>query len=122
MTRGSSPCRRWSIGVPQRKPSKQEIQERCIYAMINEGALLLEEGIAVRASDIDIVYASGYGFPRYRGGPMFYADTVGLKVIYDKIMEFQKTLDPQYWRPAPLLEKLAKAGSSFAQWQAERKV
>jgi 3-hydroxyacyl-CoA dehydrogenase len=110
------------LGVPQRKPSKQEIQERCLYAMINEGALLLEEGIAVRASDIDIVYASGYGFPRYRGGPMFYADTVGLKVIYDKIMEFQKTLDPQYWQPAPLLEKLARAGSSFAQWQAERKV
>jgi 3-hydroxyacyl-CoA dehydrogenase len=109
------------LGVPQRKPSKQEIQERCLYAMINEGALLLEEGIAVRASDIDIVYASGYGFPRYRGGPMFYADTVGLKVIYDKIMEFQKTLDPQYWQPAPLLEKLARAGSSFAQWQAERK-
>jgi len=110
------------LGVPQRKPSRQEIQERCLYAMINEGALLLEEGIAIRASDIDIVYASGYGFPRYRGGPMFYADTVGLKAIYDKILEFQKTLDPQYWQPAPLLEKLAKAGSSFAQWQAERKV
>jgi 3-hydroxyacyl-CoA dehydrogenase len=110
------------LGVPQRKPSKQEIQERCLYAMINEGALLLDEGIAVRASDIDIVYTSGYGFPRYRGGPMFYADTVGLKVIYDKILEFQKTLDPQYWQPAPLLEKLARAGSSFAQWQAERKV
>jgi len=110
------------LGVPQRKPSKQEIQERCFYSMINEGALLLEEGIAVRASDIDIVYTSGYGFPRYRGGPMFYADTVGLKVIYDRILEFRKTLDPQYWQPAPLLEKLAKAGSSFAQWQAERKV
>jgi 3-hydroxyacyl-CoA dehydrogenase len=110
------------LGVPQRKPSKQEIQERCLYAMINEGALLLEEGIAIRASDIDIVYTAGYGFPRYRGGPMFYADTVGLKVIYDKILEFQKVLDPQYWQPAPLLEKLAKAGSSFAQWQAERKV
>ena len=109
------------LGVPQRKPSKQEIQERCLYAMINEGALLLEEGIAVRASDIDIVYASGYGFPRYRGGPMFYADTVGLKVIYDRILEFRETLDPQYWQPAPLLEKLAKAGSSFAQWQAGQK-
>jgi 3-hydroxyacyl-CoA dehydrogenase len=109
------------LGVPQRKPAKQEIQERCLYAMINEGALLLEEGIAIRASDIDIVYTSGYGFPRYRGGPMFYADTVGLKVIYDRILEFQKTLDPQYWQPAPLLEKLALAGSSFAQWQAERK-
>jgi len=108
------------LGVPQRKPSKQEIQERCLYAMINEGALLLEEGIALRASDIDIVYTAGYGFPRYRGGPMFYADTVGLKAIYDKILEFRKVLDPQYWQPAPLLEKLAKAGSSFAQWQAGR--
>ena len=101
---------------------KQEIQERCLCSMINEGARILEEGVACRASDIDIVYTAGYGFPGYRGGPMFYADTVGLKVIYDKIMEFQKTLDPQYWQPAPLLEKLARAGSSFAQWQAERKV
>ncbi len=108
------------LGVPQRKPAKQEIQERCLYAMINEGALLLEEGIALRASDIDIVYTAGYGFPGYRGGPMFYADTVGLKAIYDKILEFRKVLDPQYWQPAPLLEKLAKAGSSFAQWQAGR--
>ncbi|MFA6310085.1 MAG: 3-hydroxyacyl-CoA dehydrogenase NAD-binding domain-containing protein [Sterolibacterium sp.] len=108
------------LGVPQRKPSKQEIQERCLYSMINEGALLLEEGIALRASDIDMVYTAGYGFPRYRGGPMFYADTVGLKVIYDKIMAFQQTLDPQYWQPAPLLKKLALAGSSFAQYQAEQ--
>ena len=107
------------LNIPQRKPSRQEIQERCLYAMINEGALLLEEGIALRASDIDVVYTAGYGFPRYRGGPMFYADTVGLKAIYDKIIEFQKTLDPQYWQPAPLLKKLALAGSSFAQYQAE---
>ncbi len=108
------------LKVPQRKPGAQEIQERCLYAMINEGALLLEEGVALRASDIDVVYTAGYGFPRYRGGPMFYADTVGLKVIYDKIMEFQQTLDPRYWQPAPLLKKLALAGSSFAQWQAEQ--
>ena len=86
--------------------------------MINEGARLLEEGIALRASDIDVVYTSGYGFPRYRGGPMFYADTVGLKVIYERILEFQRQLDPQYWSPAPLLEKLALSGSSFAQWDA----
>jgi len=88
--------------------------------MINEGARVLEEGIAFRASDIDVVYASGYGFPRYRGGPMFYADSVGLKKIYDRILEFQRSLDSQYWQPAPLLEKLAKAGSSFGQWQAEQ--
>ena len=106
------------LNIPQRTPGKQEILERCLYSMINEGALLLEEGIALRASDIDVVYTAGYGFPRYRGGPMFYADTVGLKVIHDKILEFQKTLDPQYWQPAPLLTKLAQAGSSFAQWQA----
>ncbi len=108
------------LGVPQRKPQAQEIQERCLYAMINEGARLLEEGIALRASDIDMVYTSGYGFPRYRGGPMFYADTVGLNLILDKILEFQKTLDPQYWQPSPLLEKLARSGKSFAAWQAEQ--
>jgi 3-hydroxyacyl-CoA dehydrogenase len=110
------------LGVPQRRPSKQEIQERCLYAMINEGARILEEGIACRASDIDMVYTAGYGFPGYRGGPMFYADTVGLKVVYDRILDFRNMLDPQYWQPAPLLERLAKTGGSFAQWQAERKV
>jgi 3-hydroxyacyl-CoA dehydrogenase len=108
------------LGVPQCKPSAAEIRERCLYAMINEGARILEEGIAFRASDIDVVYTSGYGFPRYRGGPMFYADVVGLKKIYDRILEFQRSLDSRYWQPAPLLEKLAKAGSSFGQWQAEQ--
>ncbi|MCX7142867.1 MAG: 3-hydroxyacyl-CoA dehydrogenase NAD-binding domain-containing protein [Proteobacteria bacterium] len=114
----------WAEGkrlkVEQRKPGTAEIQERCLYAMINEGARLLEEGVALRASDIDVVYTSGYGFPRYRGGPMFYADTVGLKAIYERILEFRRTLDPQYWTPAPLLEMLALAGSSFAAWQAGR--
>ena len=109
------------LGVPQRQPSAQEIVERCLYAMINEGARILEEGIALRASDIDTVYTAGYGFPRYRGGPMFYADTVGLKVILDKILYFQKTLDPQYWQPSPLLEQLAREGRTFAQWQADLK-
>ena len=115
----------WAEGkrlkVEQRRPDAKEIQERCLYAMINEGARLLEEGIALRASDIDVVYTSGYGFPRYRGGPMFYADTVGLKTIYARILEFRRTLDARYWEPAPLLEKLALAGSSFAAWQAGRK-
>jgi 3-hydroxyacyl-CoA dehydrogenase len=108
------------LGVPQRKPSAEEIVQRCLYAMINEGARLLEEGIALRASDIDIVYTAGYGFPRYRGGPMFYADTVGLKSILDKILEFREILDPQYWQPSPLLERLAREGKTFAQWQAEQ--
>jgi len=108
------------LGVERRQPGEQEIVERCLYAMINEGARLLEEGIALRASDIDVVYTAGYGFPRYRGGPMFYADTVGLKTIYARILEFGRTLDAGYWTPAPLLEKLALAGSSFAAWQAGR--
>ncbi|MEW5888214.1 MAG: 3-hydroxyacyl-CoA dehydrogenase NAD-binding domain-containing protein [Pseudomonadota bacterium] len=108
------------LGVPQRKPDANEIRERCLYALINEGARLLEEGIALRASDIDVVYCAGYGFPRYRGGPMFYADTVGLKTIYQRILDFQRELDPRYWQPAPLLEKLALTGGSFAQWQAQR--
>jgi 3-hydroxyacyl-CoA dehydrogenase len=106
------------LGVEQRKPDRQKIQERCLYGMINEGARLLEDGIALRASDIDVVYTSGYGFPRYRGGPMFYADTIGLKVIYERILDFKSCLDPQYWSPAPLLEKLALSGSSFTQWDA----
>ena len=108
------------LNVPQRRPGDGEIQERCLYAMINEGARLLEEGIALRASDIDVVYTSGYGFPRYRGGPMFYADTVGLKKIYERIVEFQRLLNPQYWTPAPLLERLALAGSTFSEWQARQ--
>jgi 3-hydroxyacyl-CoA dehydrogenase len=108
------------LTIPQRRPDATEIQRRCLYAMINEGALLLQEGIALRASDIDVVYTAGYGFPRYRGGPMFYADTLGLKVVYDGILAFQKTLDPQYWQPAPLLKELAMSGSSFAQWQAKQ--
>lgn len=109
------------LGVAGRVPDRKEIQERCLFAMINEGALLLEEGVALRASDIDVVYASGYGFPRYRGGPMFYADTIGLKVIHDRLLEFKQTLDPQYWTPAPLLAKLAAEGSTFAEWDKARR-
>ncbi len=109
------------LGVARRNPDRREIQERCFYSMINEGALLLQEGVALRAGDIDVVYASGYGFPRYRGGPMFYADTIGLKVVHDRILEFKRTLDPQYWTPAPLLAKLAAEGSTFAQWDAGRR-
>ncbi len=106
------------LGVPQRRPAPQEIVERCLYALINEGARILEEGIALRASDIDTVYCAGYGFPRYRGGPMFYADTVGLDVILERIQAFQRELDPQYWQPSALLLQLAREGRSFAQWQA----
>ncbi|MGZ8486694.1 MAG: 3-hydroxyacyl-CoA dehydrogenase NAD-binding domain-containing protein, partial [Candidatus Binatia bacterium] len=108
------------LGVPQRNPGADEIRERCLFALINEGARILEDGTAFRSSDIDVVYTSGYGFPRYRGGPMFYADTIGVRKIYDRILEFQRALDSRYWQPAPLLEKLAKAGSTFGQWQTEQ--
>ncbi len=99
-------------GVTRRTISDEEILERCTYTMINEGALILEEGMAYRASDIDMVWLAGYGFPAYRGGPMFYADTVGLPKIVAKLREFQKMSEADF-RPAPLLEKLAAEGKGF---------
>ncbi|MCW9044704.1 MAG: 3-hydroxyacyl-CoA dehydrogenase NAD-binding domain-containing protein [Alphaproteobacteria bacterium] len=90
-----------------------EILKRCIYALVNEGAKILEEGIAQRSSDIDVIYIYGYGFPPYRGGPMFYADQVGLKNVYADICKFQET-HGDVWEPAPLLKKLAEEGKSFS--------
>jgi 3-hydroxyacyl-CoA dehydrogenase len=81
--------------------------------MINEGAKILEEGIAARPLDIDVVWIYGYGFPVYRGGPMFYADQIGLKNIYDAMLKYQKQVGEEYWKPAPLLEKLAREGKGF---------
>lgn len=104
------------LGVEQREISDEEILERIFYAMINEGALILEEGIAQRSSDIDVVWTSGYGMPRHRGGPMIYADMVGVKKVYDAICGFRDRYGDEYWTPAPLLEQLAKAGKSFAGW------
>ncbi len=100
-------------GIERRAIPDREIVERCIYTLINEGARILEEGYALRAADIDVVYLTGYGFPAYRGGPMWYADTVGLKKIYDRISEFG-------WEPAPLLKKLAEQGGTFAGLDAGR--
>ena len=96
-------------GVTRRAISDQEILERCVYPMINEGAKILEEGKAYRASDIDIVWLNGYGFPAYRGGPMFYADTVGLDTVIGKLREQGHT-------PAALLEKLAGEAKGFTGW------
>jgi 3-hydroxyacyl-CoA dehydrogenase len=104
---------RQEIGVSPRKISDDEIVERCIYALVNEGARILEEGIALRASDIDMVYLTGYGFPPYRGGPMFYADTVGLDKVLASIHKFQKGYQGDQWKPAPLLVRLAKEGRKF---------
>jgi 3-hydroxyacyl-CoA dehydrogenase len=104
---------RKDIGITPRRISDEEIVERCIYALANEGAKLLEEGIALRASDIDIVYLTGYGFPAWRGGPMFYADTVGLDKVLAAIERFQKGYQGGVWKPAPLLVRLAKQGKTF---------
>jgi 3-hydroxyacyl-CoA dehydrogenase len=104
---------REEIGVKPRNISDDEIVQRLIYALVNEGAHILEEGIALRASDVDMVYLTGYGFPPYRGGPMFYADTVGLDKVLKSIEDFQKGYQGQAWKPAPLLAKLAKEGTTF---------
>jgi 3-hydroxyacyl-CoA dehydrogenase len=101
------------IGVARRKISDQEIVERLVYALVNEGARILEEGIALRASDIDMVYLTGYGFPLFRGGPMFYADTVGLPNVLDTIAGYAKGRHGEAWTPAPLLVRLAGEGKGF---------
>ncbi len=106
-----------AAGIKRRPFTNEEIVERTIYALINEGARVLEEGVALRAADIDTVYVSGYGFPAYRGGPMFYADRVGLKKIHDRVSALHRE-HGQRWAPAPLLTRLAKDGSSFREWDA----
>jgi 3-hydroxyacyl-CoA dehydrogenase len=112
--------RKWVIaaGIPQREISAAEIVDRCLYALVNEGARILAEGYALRASDIDIIYLNGYGFPAYRGGPMWYADTVGLKKVYERISEFHRQ-HGEIWQPAPLLARLAEQGKTFAQFGKE---
>ncbi|WP_086929438.1 3-hydroxyacyl-CoA dehydrogenase NAD-binding domain-containing protein [Agarilytica rhodophyticola] len=107
------------LGIEQREIDTEEIITRCIYPLINEGARILEEGIALRASDIDLVWINGYGFPPYRGGPMFYADQIGLRKVYDTICRYRDTFGNEfgYWEPAPLLEKLALEGKSFAEYK-----
>ncbi len=109
--------RKWAAeaGIPQRKVSPEEIVDRCILALVNEGACILEEGIALRAVDIDIIYLNGYGFPAYRGGPMWYADTAGLNKVLERISQFHRQ-HGQLWEPAPLLNRLAQEGSTFAEF------
>jgi len=109
--------RQWSseAHIQQREASAEEIVDRCIYTLVNEGARLLEEGIAFRSVDIDIIYLNGYGFPAYRGGPMWYADTVGLKKVCERIREFQQR-HGNWWEPAPLLQRLAQQGKTFAEF------
>jgi len=97
-----------------------EILERCLYPLMNEGFRILEEGIVQRASDIDVVWTSGYGFPRYRGGPMFYAETLGLKTLYEGMLKYRQRFGPMHWEPAALLQELVAKGQSLAAWEAAK--
>ncbi len=108
------------LGIEQREISKEEILDRLFFSLTNEGARILEEGVAQRPGDIDVVYVYGYGFPAARGGPMFHADEVGLERVHERICEFRDTLGAEYWTPAPLLEQLARQGKRFDEWDQER--
>jgi 3-hydroxyacyl-CoA dehydrogenase len=99
-------------GVATRDLTDQEIEERCVLSLVNVGAQILDEGLAYRAADIDVVWTSGYGFPRWRGGPMFHADTLGIDFALSRI--------EKYWQPAPLLRRLASEGRGFADWDRAR--
>ncbi|MGA3090994.1 MAG: 3-hydroxyacyl-CoA dehydrogenase NAD-binding domain-containing protein [Terriglobales bacterium] len=113
--------RKWSAeaGIEQRQISSEEVVDRCIYALVNEGARILGEAYALRAVDIDIIYLNGYGFPAYRGGPMWHANTVGLPKVYRRISEFHQR-HGELWAPAPLLKRLAEAGKTFADFDKEQ--
>jgi 3-hydroxyacyl-CoA dehydrogenase len=115
--------RQWTAeaNIPQRTIPAPEMIDRCVYALVNEGARILEEGYALRAVDIDIIYLNGYGFPAYRGGPMWYADTVGLRKVYDRVCEFREH-HGELWEPAPLLKRLAERNQTFAEFNREQSV
>jgi 3-hydroxyacyl-CoA dehydrogenase len=106
-------------GIEQRTIEAEEIVERTIYALVNEGARILEEGIALRPVDVDIAYVNGYGFPAHKGGPMWYADWLGLDKVCARIQEFEAQ-HGHWWTPAPLLARLAGEGETFAEWQHKR--
>lgn len=108
------------LGVKRRQIDAGEIVDRLIYALINEGMRIVEEGIAQRPSDIDVVYVYGYGFPAHRGGPMHYADVVGLDEVYKRICDFRDRFGVDNWTPAPLLEQLVSDKLSLAEWAARR--
>ncbi len=108
------------LGVAPRSHSPNEIVTRSILALVNEGARVLDEGIAESPADIDVIWCNGYGFPRHRGGPMFYADTVGLPAVLESIRALGREHGERYWTPAPLLVTLAGEGATFSAWQAAR--
>ncbi|PPR57593.1 MAG: Fatty acid oxidation complex subunit alpha [Alphaproteobacteria bacterium MarineAlpha3_Bin6] len=103
------------LGIKRTTIENSEIEQRCMYSLINEGAKILEEGIAYRPGDIDVIWSYGYGFPRFRGGPMYMADQIGLETIYEAVMSYRDKFG-DYWTPAPLLETLARDKKTFADW------
>ncbi|HIM20822.1 MAG TPA: 3-hydroxyacyl-CoA dehydrogenase [Rhodospirillales bacterium] len=103
------------LGIKRTTIENTEIEQRCMYSLINEGAKILEEGIAYRPGDIDVIWSYGYGFPRFRGGPMYMADQIGLETIYEAVMSYRDKFG-DYWTPAPLLETLARDKKTFADW------
>jgi len=100
-------------GIVRRHIGDDEIRERLLYPMVNEGAKILEEKIAIRASDIDVIWVYGYGWPVYRGGPMFWADSIGLRALRDRMLQFKASTGDAFWTPAPLLDRLATEGKGF---------
>jgi len=106
---------RKSLGISPRKISDEEIVHRLVFSLVNEAAHILEEGIAAKASDVDVVYITGYGFPVHRGGPMLYADQFGLFNVVQAMKRFALNPhdDAQFWQPAPLLARLAAEGQTF---------
>ena len=108
-----------ALGVERREVDAQEIVDRLLFALVNEGMNILDEGIAQRPGDIDVVYVYGYGFPAWRGGPMHYADAVGLPQVLERVRAFEKRFGAENWAPAPLLERLVADGRSLKDW-AER--
>ena len=109
-------------GIAPRDVSDAEIEQRCVLSLINVGAQILDEGLAYRAADIDVVWTAGYGFPRWRGGPMFYADTLGIDRVVAQIEALAATGGGDYWRVSPLLRQLAAAGRTFADWDRSLEV
>jgi 3-hydroxyacyl-CoA dehydrogenase len=108
-----------AAGIARRKITPEEIVDRTVYALVNEGARILEEGYALRAADIDVIYIQGYGFPPYRGGPMWYADTVGLAKVLERVRDFERQ-HGRVWAPAGLLQQLAEAGKTFAEFDRDK--
>ena len=104
---------REEIGVAQRAVTDEEIVDRLMLALANEGAQILDEGVAQRASDIDVVYTTGYGFPITKGGPMHYANTLGLREVLARVQRYQQGYQGAQWQPSPLLVRLAGQGAGF---------